>query len=355
MFKGMKKLTVLITCALLTGCITVGPKLVSGSRTDYNVVLRQADDEQMLLNLVRLRYRDRSMFLELSALNTQFSVTSEVEAGSEFGRINDFYGLGGTVTLEEAPTVSYTPLRGADFVQRVLTPISLETLILLDTSGWNTERVVRLLVDRMNQLENAKGANGPTPMQTPDYKEFKRMAFLLRQLEWDGLVIGAVYENQIVLNFEPEALQRTEYMELVDMLDLNPDQLIFPLTVGVGLGNGTDINLRFRSFSGVMYFLSQSVQVPEADTAAGRVTITKNAEGDIFDWQQVTNGLMTIKSSPKQPKNAAVAVFYRNSWFYIDDSDLDSKSTFSLLGQVYQLQAGNTKSIAPTLTLPVGR
>jgi hypothetical protein len=29
-------------------------------------------------------------------------------------------------------------------------------------------------------------------------------------------------------------------------------------------------------------------------------------------------------------------------------------STFSLLGQVYQLQAGDAKSIVPVLTLPVG-
>jgi len=80
---------------------------------------------------------------------------------------------------------------------------------------------------------------------------------------------------------------------------------------------------------------------------AGRVTVTRDAAGRPFDWQLVTEGLLAIKSSPERPENAAVAVNYRNSWFYIDDSDLDSKSTFSLLGQIYQLQAGSAKRAGP--------
>ena len=103
-----------------------------------------------------------------------------------------------------------------------------------------------------------------------------------------------------------------------------------------------------------MYFLSQSVQVPEKDVLAGRVTVTTDDSGQPFDWQRVTEGVLTIKSSAEPPDNASVAINYRDSWFYIDDSDLDSKSTFSLLGQVYQLQSGDAKSVAPVLTLPVG-
>ena len=72
----MAKLTLLIFCIALAGCITTGPTPVSGSRTDYNVVLRQAGAQQLLLKLVRLRYRDQAMFLEVSALNTQLSFSN---------------------------------------------------------------------------------------------------------------------------------------------------------------------------------------------------------------------------------------------------------------------------------------
>ena len=186
----------------------MGPKMVHGSRTDYNVVLRQTDDEQMLLNLVRMRYRDRALFLEVSALNTQFTFYRQLNASTEQGQVDTLYGLGGNVSIEESPTVSYTPLQGSDFVQRVLTPVSLDTLFLLDTSGWSAERLFRLLVDEMNTIENAAGANGPTPGKAPAYEDFKLMAHMLRALELDNLVAGAIYEDQPVLAFEPAAYDR---------------------------------------------------------------------------------------------------------------------------------------------------
>jgi hypothetical protein len=170
----------------------------------------------------------------------------------------------------------------------------------------------------------------------------------------DGLYTGAIYNNQPVLVFEPEALNHAEYQEFTRVLGLNPTKLVFPVTEAARSGGNNSVNLRFRSFAGEMYFLSQSVQVPEKDVVAGRVTVTRDATGQPFDWQQVTEGILTIRSSTEPPDNASVAINYRNSWFYIDDSDLDSKSTFSLLGQVYQLEAGDAKSVVPVLTLPVG-
>ncbi|MCB1728997.1 MAG: hypothetical protein KDI21_00825 [Halieaceae bacterium] len=334
--------------------MSAGPTLVSGSRTDYNMVLRQADDQQMLLNLVRLRYRDQPMFLEVSALNTQFSISNEVSASTVLGQGDSYLGVGGSVIAQETPTVSYTPLKGADFVKRILDPIDLDTLFLLNSSGWSSERLFRLLVDEMNTVGNAQGSNGPTPAQAPAYEEFKHLAYLLRHLAQDGMVSGGSYKNQTVLIFAPEVRHRADYLEFTHLLKLDPDKLVYPVTVAARGGHANSINLRFRSLAGVMYFLSQSVQVPEADVAAGRVTVTQDEAGQVFDWQRVTEGVMRIKSSSQPPDNAAVAVNYRNSWFYIDDSDLDSKTTFALLGQVYQLQSGDTSTIAPVLTLPVG-
>jgi hypothetical protein len=334
--------------------MSAGPTLISGSRTDYNVVLRQADDQQMLLNLVRLRYRDQAMFLEVSALNTQFSISNELNANTVLGQGDSYLGVGGSIVAQETPTISYTPLKGADFVQRILTPISLDTLTLLDSAGWSSERLFRLLVDEMNDVGNAQGSNGPTPARAPSYEEFKHLASLLRQMGLAGLYTEAVYNGQAVLVFEPRALEHPQYLEFTGAMGLNPDKRVFPLVVAAGRSANNSINLRMRSLAGVMYYLSQSVQVPAADVVAGRVTLTTDAAGQPFDWQRVTEGILTIHSSADAPDNASVAINYRNSWFYIDDSDLTSKSTFSLLGQVYQLQAGDAKSVVPVLTLPVG-
>jgi hypothetical protein len=50
---------------------------------------------------------------------------------------------------------------------------------------------------------------------------------------------------------------------------------------------------------------------------------------------------------------AFVAIPYRGQWFYLADNDLESKSTFMLLSQLFRLQAGAAKAAGPTLTLPV--
>jgi len=48
-------------------------------------------------------------------------------------------------------------------------------------------------------------------------------------------------------------------------------------------------------------------------------------------------------------------IFYREfETVDIDDSDLGSKSTFSLLTQIYALQSGAIKSTDPVLTIGVG-
>jgi hypothetical protein len=45
-------------------------------------------------------------------------------------------------------------------------------------------------------------------------------------------------------------------------------------------------------------------------------------------------------------------VSYRNTWFYIDDADVDSKTTFALLSILLTLQAGDPGRITPLVTLP---
>jgi len=96
------------------------------------------------------------LFLEASAVNTQFTFGGFAEASTNLGpNVAEVYGVGGRVTVEEKPTVTYTPLQGGDFVERVLSPIRLETLLLLDGSGWSSERIFRACLQQMNGVKNA--------------------------------------------------------------------------------------------------------------------------------------------------------------------------------------------------------
>ena len=56
------------------------------------------------------------------------------------------------------------------------------------------------------------------------------------------------------------------------------------------------------------------------------------------------------------PKDAWVAVRSRNCWFFIDDRELASKRTFTLVVELLNLQMSRNDSgnAAPILTIPVG-
>jgi len=161
---GSIALTALALC--LAGCAQLGPELVEAGRNDYNIILQQTEDEETILNLVRVRYGDRPLFLDVTNVSTSFTWTQGALAqgtlfdkrGNEFQRNN--LGVGGNLEYTERPTITYTPLGGKDFVRSVLTPADLDTLVLLSNSGWSIERLLRLMANSMNGLPNASSASG---------------------------------------------------------------------------------------------------------------------------------------------------------------------------------------------------
>lgn len=66
-------LTAALSFVTATGCKTLGPRAVKWERTPYNFAIQETQDAQLLLNLVRLKYRDTPVFLELSSIASQFS------------------------------------------------------------------------------------------------------------------------------------------------------------------------------------------------------------------------------------------------------------------------------------------
>ena len=138
-------------------------------------------------------------------------------------------------------------------------------------------------------------------------------------------------------------------------LNLKPRLNNYVITLSPKQNEPNEIRVVTRSLLGILFYLSQAVEVPEEDTREGKVTRTFKTSGEIFDWKEVTGELLRIRSDSSRPDNATLMVFYRGTWFYIDDSDLKSKSTFALLSQIFSLQAKKIKGKVPVLTLPVGQ
>jgi hypothetical protein len=397
-----------LLAALACGCIH-GPVALEASRVRYNEVIQSTTGEQLLLNLVRLQYREAPLFLEVGGVSAQFAFKKSADV---VGTINegpnpinpDVLDLKAGIAFEERPTVTLAPLQGSEFVGQLLSPLRLDVLVLLTRSGWSVDRVLRLAVQSMNGLDNASSASGPAPAQAPRYEAFARVTELFRELQKEGLLelgyetrytdtsSGLAWEHTRLLDVV-EAVDRgyqvrtgedgetltlakplevlvwrmpptpsPEAAEIVELLGLDPALSEYEIRPGLGrqtdpgtaAGRHVRIHVSTRSLLGSLFYLSQAVAVPDVHRDKGLVTTTVTPGGEPFDWNLVIGDLLRVRAQRTPPRDAAVSVRYRKHWYYIADDDLTSKSTFALLNQLFALQAGEVSSATPVLTLPVG-
>jgi hypothetical protein len=357
-FGGLETSVLSICLMALSGCSSMGPDRVQAGRGLYNVAVAKTNDEQLLLNIVRLRFLDTPLFLQVSSISTNFTFEGSALAGGTLNSAPSTASLGVAGRVVASPTVTYTPLHGDQFSERLLSPIELSTVLLLTNSGWSVERVFRLCVRSLNGVLNAPSASGPTPADAPVFDDFLRATRLLRVLQKRRVLSlahteGGTNEKRLVLEIAPEALGSPELLEFTGLLRLTPGRRRYNIENKATTDPET-IGIVTRSLMGSLFYVSHGVDVPYEDHADGRIRVTRTPDGEEFDWSLLSRGLLEIRSHDNQPDDAATRVPYRGSWFYIADSDFDSKATFTLLAQLFALSAGEVPSTAPILTLPVG-
>jgi hypothetical protein len=353
-----------LVLALVAGCNRsggMGPRTIQAARFDYNEAIVGSFDRQMLLNLVRLRYQDSILFLDLSSVVASYhrDMTAGITPSAAFDPSSYAMGaaLGGS--WGETPTISYVPLQGEDFAKRLLAPIEPRAILLLSRSGWGLERLLLCAVQQLNELPNGTAIGGVAPVQVLHYEKFRRVASLLRWLQEHGYIqlntlasdSGSVAVTAGPIAVTEEAQRKAA--EVVSLLNLtrSPGGPI-PMEAPAFPRQPADVVLSGRSFLGVMAFLAQHVQVPDEHVRQGLVRVTKGADGKPFHWSLISGGLFHVQSGRSNPARAYLKVYYRGHWFWIDDADLESKGTYTLLAQLFSLQAASGRIQAPVLTIP---
>lgn len=355
----LRTLLAAVTMAFVLGaCAQLGPQVLSTGRPLYNIAVQQTESQQLLLNIVRQRYNDPILFLEVTSISSGFN--REVN-GSLVGSIfnagkNDLTGtLGGT--FSEIPYIFYAPNTGEKFVRQMLTPMDLRTLALILQAGWSIERVLLILGESVNQLHNTLAGDE----SRTGYHKYREVVSSLRDLQRDGrLIVGMEpgkdgAEANLALTVSRDAVDSASYRLVCEAIDVSCDGQPLRLRQAFGAASdGKTLAVATRSLFSALYFLAQGVDVPAADAAAGTASPRASSNGGPFDWTDSRGHLFRVHSSPTPPEAAAVKVFYRDSWFYIADGDADSKVTFALLSMLVTLQAGDTAKMTPLISLPTG-
>lgn len=362
----MKRAFYLFLCTLtLGGCKSIGPSAIRHSHGSFNQSIVQTMDEQLLLNLVRMRYRDNTFFLEIGSISD--SRTMSFKAGMDDTALRIHSRDSGDCPAEwnpvvgmavsQTPTVVYTPLHGENFVKRMFAPVPLPIVLGLSQSGWNAGRIFSIFVERINDLENAPTASGPTPELAPKWESFSRFVSVLSELlDSDCLMLGideSNGRNRLVMELVGRSTNEDSIREFKHLLGVASGANKFAFDENFLAVSDANLRVRLRSVQGAMFYLANGIRVPDAHRARGLVTETRDENGEIFDWSRLLSNYFCVHSSKERPTNAFLRVHYRGYWFYIDDNDLTTKSTFMLLSNVFNLQSGNLRTIAPTLTLPI--
>jgi len=353
-------LTAVLSALFITGCTTVGPGAIPRDRFDYNTAISDSWKEQTLLNIVKLRYADMPLFVEVVSVVSGYTLEGSVNLGatesSENAVQGDFFSLGTAGKYTDRPTITYAPITGQKFNRSFMTPIPPKAVIFLLQSGWSAELILPLTVESLNGLRARRAAG--VDQRTGDPK-FYRAIELFREIQKSGAVGMQILSSDArkettVLFFHREyvgADLKAKMKELDSLLGLSPERQEFQITYGMLPGSDGEISLLTRSILQIMIALATEVRVPLQDVTEGR-TVPGDNQGEKADPEQ--GRLIDIKFSKQKPDNAFTSVNYRNHWFWIDDRDFKSKRTFAFLMILFSLtETGNQEGL-PLVTIPSG-
>jgi len=189
-------LAIFVTTSCLTGCLhpRIGPRSLPVDRTAYSSSLSDSWKEETLLNIIKVRYLDPPVFVDVGNIVASYTLAQTATAG---GTIIPNGGssatLGGSIGLFNSPTITYTPLTGNAFIKGLITPLPAELLFTAMENGLPADSVMFSSFTSINGLRNQSASlQGITPAD-PD---FDRVRALMREIQVSGAVRLYVKENQ---------------------------------------------------------------------------------------------------------------------------------------------------------------
>ncbi len=158
---------VLAAWAGVSGCL--GPKAVRYTRMRYNEVVRDTNDEQLLINIVRLRYADSPVFIDLPNITSQFEVAGRQQLSWRLRQPDARAGESRHAArchIRDTPTLSYHPREGREIAKSLLTPLSADLFSVVN-AGADIEQLLLLATNDINDVPNAPRSTTLTP-KVPD-------------------------------------------------------------------------------------------------------------------------------------------------------------------------------------------
>jgi hypothetical protein len=347
----------LLGALALTGCMHLGPSTVAVDRFDYSEAIADSWKQQTLLNIVKIRYMDLPVFMDVASIvagySLQTGVTVNGVSSSERAVQGDYASISGQAIYTDRPTITYVPMTGEKFLRGLITPIDPKNIFSLLQSGYAADFILGMAVESLNGVRNRTAAGGTVREADP---EFIRALELLREIQAAGAFGMRVEEDKVkgstgVVFFRREDVPADiaeKGAEIRRLLKLPPDQQKFVLTYSPVRGAESELAVNSRSMLQIMQAFASYTDVPEAHLQEHSAwPSTENATAAEGRQQGVR-----IHSSMEKPAGAFAAVHYRGYWFWVDNGDLQTKRALTVVMFFFTLADTGGGEKLPLITIP---
>jgi len=346
-----------VAILFLSGCGGIGPKTIPRDQFEYSSAISDSWKKQMLLNMVKIRYADIPVFVDVASVINQYALEGEISLGASWtnGINGDGQNVGGRGRYRDQPTITYAPLMGKRFAESLVRPIPPPAIFFLIQTGIRVDHVFRTCVQTVNGIHNRTGRQSMRREADP---EFYRLITLLLKIQQSGAVGMRIEKTgeeteATVFTFQEKNIP-VEIVSAINsvkrILGLAPDLREFKVVYGSIARDYKEIAILSRSMLEIIIELASYVDVPEKHIAEGR---TYETLVDQMDVSAEFGPLITVNSGGSKSADNFIAARYHDHWFWIDDRDLRSKQTLSFLWLLFSFTE-TEKGYAPVVTIPAG-
>jgi len=238
-------------------------------------------------------------------------------------------------------------------VKGLTTPLPVAQVFGAMQNGTPADSILLSSVQSINGLRNQQaGLDGIRPADP----EFHRVRELMRDIQLSGAVRLYVKEdatkNEATVlalpnqNIPPEI--QAASAEVRRLLRLRPDVTEFTLVSAPLPSSDTEVAVLTRSIIGLLQNMAAEVEVPR-EHSARHIAVPGLEAGRTVPG---VVPIIRIHSAKEKSTESFVNIYYRDTWFWIDDSDLASKRAFAQLMQLFTMTDTGPRANLPVVTIP---
>ncbi|MCX6928181.1 MAG: hypothetical protein NT154_33975 [Verrucomicrobia bacterium] len=346
-----------LTLLAAAGCTHLGPRTVAVDRFDYSTAIADSWKQQTLLNIVKLRYMDLPVFMDVASVVSGYSMQTGVSVNgtlsSDRAVQGNYLSAGGQAIYTDRPTVTYVPMTGEKFLRGLITPIDPKNIFFMLQSGYAADFLLGLTVESLNGVRNRSTAGGTVREADP---AFIRALALLREVQAAGAFAMRVEEDKAKGSTGVVFFRRDDVpadiaekgAEIRRLLKLPEEPQKFVLTYSPMRGADNELAVNSRSMLQIMQAFASHLDVPEAHlkdhSAWPSVESAPAVEGVRQNAQ--------IHSGKSKPASAFAAVRYRDYWFWVENGDLQTKRALTVVMFFFTLAESGSPEKLPLITIP---